>query len=123
MPIIILLSLQQPDRYYPGLNRIFNALPKVEDYDTSATLRGSLTLGNLLGDLNTKRFFTYSGSLTTPNCAEAVTWHVFPDPLPISYQQIQKFWSIREKDGDILLNNYRPVQNRNKRPVFYRLPK
>ena len=94
-------------------------MPNLENFNSSVTLNGALHLGSLLGDLNTKRFFTYSGSLTTPNCAEAVTWQVFPDPLPISRQQIQKFWSIREQDGDILLNNFRPIQQRNKRPVFY----
>lgn len=77
-------------------------------------------MAQLLGDLNTKKFFTYSGSLTTPNCAEAVTWQVFPEPLPIAKEQIQKFFKIQDINGRVLTNNYRPLQNRNRRPVFYR---
>lgn len=33
-------------------------------------------------------FYTYQGSLTTPPCSEAVTWIVFPDPLPVSFSQV-----------------------------------
>ncbi|XP_023308860.2 carbonic anhydrase 2 [Lucilia cuprina] len=110
-----------PDRLYPGLNRIFNQLPVIVNYQSSVSVTGRLSLGQMLGDLNTKQFFTYSGSLTTPNCAESVTWHVFPGALPIAREQIQKFWSLLDVNGNVLNNNFRPLQNRNRRPVFYRI--
>lgn len=29
-----------------------------------------------------------TGSLTTPPCSEAVTWIIYPDPLPVSISQV-----------------------------------
>lgn len=86
-------------------------------------LPGSLTLGQLLGDLNTRDFFTYKGSLTTPECNEAVTWTVFADPLPISLADISKLWILQDSNGNLIRNNYRELQPRNNRPVFYRTNK
>ncbi|XP_075163472.1 carbonic anhydrase 2-like [Haematobia irritans] len=106
------------NRKYPGLYEIFDKLPKLIDYKSSASVKKSITLGHLLGDLNKSKFFTYSGSLTTPGCAEAVTWHVFPDALPIALEQIQKFWDIKNSHNEPLINNFRPLQERNRRPVF-----
>ncbi|XP_065360180.1 uncharacterized protein CAH6 [Calliphora vicina] len=110
-----------PDRIYPGLYRIFNQLPAIVNYQSFTSVVGRVSLGQMLGDLNTKQFFSYSGSLTTPNCAEAVTWHVFPGALPIAQEQIRKFWSLLDVNGNVVINNYRPLQNRNRRPVFYRI--
>lgn len=74
----------------------------------------------LLGNLNTKVFFSYSGSLTTPPCSEAVRWLVFRDALPVSQNQINKFFQIMDQNGQPLLNNYRRVQPINDRLVLYR---
>ena len=35
-----------------------------------------------------RRFFRYEGSLTTPDCNEAITWNVFQDPIYISQDQV-----------------------------------
>ena len=37
---------------------------------------------------NTSRFYRYSGSLTTPQCFEAVIWTVFQEPQKISHRQV-----------------------------------
>ncbi|XP_075163461.1 carbonic anhydrase 2-like [Haematobia irritans] len=117
---IMFKGTRNVDRFYPGLNKIFEKLPYLTNYGSSATIEGRITLRHLLGDLNTKKFFTYSGSLTTPGCSEAVTWHVFPEPLPISHENMQKFWLIRDGRGKALNNNYRPLQRRNGRVILYR---
>lgn len=66
---------------------------------------------------NTKNFYRYKGSLTTPPCFDHVTWTVFYTPIEISQEQIEKFRSLRDSEGKALVNNYRPVQDLNGRPV------
>lgn len=58
------------------------------------------------------KYFTYSGSITTPPCTEGVTWIVMENPIPITEKQIQFF-----KDNVIPANN-RPVQPLNGREVM-----
>lgn len=39
-------------------------------------------------------YYRYTGSLTTPPCSEIVEWIVFRRPVPISYHQLEAFYSI-----------------------------
>lgn len=55
-------------------------------------------------------FRSYSGSLTTPNCSEIVSWFVLNEAVHMSLEQIEAFRAIF--DG-----NYRPVQPLNGRIV------
>ncbi len=57
-----------------------------------------------------KKYTTYSGSLTTPPCSEGVTWLVLNEPIKMSKKQIKAF-------GDIVEANNRPVQPVNKRSL------
>ncbi|XP_073821379.1 carbonic anhydrase 2-like [Musca autumnalis] len=84
------------DRIYPAIDAFINMVPRVATYQSTTPLGLRITLGHLLGDVNTSEFFTYPGSLTTPDCSESVTWTVFPYPIYISLQQMQKFWSLRD---------------------------
>ncbi|XP_013100037.1 carbonic anhydrase 2 [Stomoxys calcitrans] len=106
-------------RTYPALSEIFDRLPKLVDYQSTTPLKKTMSLSHLLGDLHTTKFFSYSGSLTTPGCGEAVTWHVFPEPLQISMEHLQNFWGIKDAHGQPLVNNFRPLQDRNDRPLYY----
>ncbi|XP_062125628.1 carbonic anhydrase 2 [Drosophila sulfurigaster albostrigata] len=117
---IMLKIVRTPDRIYPGLRKVFAELRNVIEYHAEGELPGTITLGQLLGDLNTRNFYTYRGSLTTPDCNEAVTWTVFPQPIPIPYSEAAKLWQVLDVNGNPLENNYRAQQRRNNRPVFYR---
>lgn len=114
---------KNPNNRYPGLRKLFSAVPAIVEYGSEVELPGSMTLGQLLGDLNTSDFYTYKGSLTTPECNEAVTWTVFAQPLPISLSDISKLWILQDSNGNLIRNNYRTLQARNSRPVFYRTNK
>ncbi|KAH8272635.1 hypothetical protein KR044_002497, partial [Drosophila immigrans] len=120
---IMLKIVRTPDRIYPGLRKVFAKLPNVVEYHAEAELSGSITLGQLLGDLNSRDFYTYKGSLTTPDCNEAVTWTVFSQPIQIPYSEAVKFWQLLDSNGNPIENNYRILQPRNSRPVFYRTTK
>lgn len=87
------------ERRNKGLSQIIRMLPFVEDYDSRAEINRTFPLSLLLPSSDDmERFYTYKGSLTTPPCSETVTWIVFPNPLPVSNQQV-----ILEKDMNILV--------------------
>ncbi|XP_062356755.1 receptor-type tyrosine-protein phosphatase gamma [Cinclus cinclus] len=69
-------------------------------------------------------YYRYTGSLTTPPCSEIVEWIVFRKPVPISYHQLEAFYSIftteqqdHVKSVEYLRNNFRPLQSLNNRKV------
>ncbi|XP_055852004.1 carbonic anhydrase 2 [Episyrphus balteatus] len=76
--------------------------------------------------LNLREFFpklsggylSYPGSLTTPSCAEAVTWIVLLDTFPVTLDQVNEFKGIETYGGKKLTDNYRDVQKKNNRPVL-----
>lgn len=60
------------------------------------------------------RFFTYSGSLTTPPCSAGVNWYIYETPLAISpgqLDQLVKFYSGNNRQIQ-LLNGRTLVKNR-----------
>jgi carbonic anhydrase len=59
---------------------------------------------------NTRMYYTYPGSLTTPPCSETVTWVVLDVSARMSLVQYEAFRSI-------LGNNFRPLQPLNGRKV------
>jgi len=65
---------------------------------------------------NNQRYYSFSGSLTTPPCTEGVQWVVMPQPVTASTEQILK---IRQAAGG---TNARPVQTMNGRILYYALP-
>ena len=79
----------------------------------------SLSLENFLpsGPSSASHFYRYDGSLTTPGCYESVTWTVFHQPLAISEGQMSFFRSLKFKDGNPMVNNFRPVQPLNGRKI------
>ncbi|XP_016973805.1 carbonic anhydrase 2-like [Drosophila rhopaloa] len=120
---VMLKIVKNPNIIFPGLNKVLGALPRVTKYKAKTTIPGGLSLGQMLGNVNPRDFFTYRGSLTTPVCQEAVTWNVFSQVLPVSYSSLSRFWKLRDSEGHRLVNNFRHVQQRNGRPVFYRAGK
>jgi len=68
-----------------------------------------VVLASLLPD--ERGYYRYAGSLTTPGCAETVTWLVLRQPLSLATSQIARF-------TDIYPNNARPLQPANRRFVL-----
>ncbi|XP_053698470.1 uncharacterized protein LOC128745420 [Sabethes cyaneus] len=97
-----------------------DALNEVQTAGTSYTLPDP-TVFNIKGVIGSRRrpYFSYPGSLTTPPCFESVTWIVQRKTLPISERQLNVFRSLRDANGNPLVDNYREVQPLNGRTVYY----
>ncbi|XP_055523480.1 carbonic anhydrase 2-like [Wyeomyia smithii] len=97
-----------------------SALNEVQNAGDSYVLPDP-TVFNIKGLIGARRrpYFSYHGSLTTPPCFESVTWIVQRKTLPISERQLNVFRSLRDSNGNPLVDNYRELQNLNGRSVFY----
>ncbi|XP_055699470.1 carbonic anhydrase 2 [Phlebotomus papatasi] len=105
----------------PDLATIVKNLSPVSDFDRTYSLNFTFSLSSLISTVSTERFYTYKGSLTTPPCSEAVTWILFPDPLPVSVAQMNKFRQLSNGiEGSVLVDNYRALQPLGNRRVFVR---
>nr|AVN84966.1 carbonic anhydrase [uncultured bacterium] len=59
-----------------------------------------------------KKYYRYSGSLTTPPCSEGVRWIVMEEEMELSKEQIEKFRKLMGGDTN------RPVQPLNARMIM-----
>lgn len=72
---------------------LVNQLHEVQEYDEKTTLEETVSLRDLL-PTRTASFYRYSGSLTTPKCAEAVAWTVFDNTVDVSEKQASPLFGL-----------------------------
>lgn len=89
------------------LKNIFKNIPKNVGLDE--IVKTEIDLTALLP--KEQSFFTYKGSLTTPPCAEDVTWFILKEPIDMEGTPIRSF-------AELYPSNYRPLQPINNRVVF-----
>lgn len=100
----------------PEFQKIVDLIPSISHRGEKAVVNEVIDPVKLLP--NTFAYWTYLGSLTTPPCAESVTWIVFKEPIEVSEDQLAEFRSLRcykrgedcpcdEVEG-LIINNYRP---------------
>jgi len=65
---------------------------------------------------DSREYYTYDGSLTTPPCTENVEWYVFKNPITISLEQVKQLQELMP------INNYRNEQPLNGRVVRHYTP-
>ncbi|XP_069044563.1 carbonic anhydrase 4-like [Lepisosteus oculatus] len=95
-------------------------LRNISEKDQSLDLSLRLSLNDLLSGVDRSKYYRYKGSLTTPNCSEAVVWTVFQQPLRLSGDLIDLFSTslYREtKAASPITNIYRSIQPLNRRTV------
>ncbi|KAL3114163.1 hypothetical protein niasHT_010977 [Heterodera trifolii] len=85
-----------------------NGLTQVTKTDASVQIDNCMLSVLLPTDLNS--FFRYNGSLTTPDCNEAVVWSVYEVPRFNNAELIQLLRTIQKEDGNLIRTNIRPVQ-------------
>ncbi|XP_069823045.1 receptor-type tyrosine-protein phosphatase gamma isoform X2 [Dendropsophus ebraccatus] len=114
---------QATQKNNPALDPIIHGLKGVVHHEKETFLDPFILRDLLPASLGS--FYRYTGSLTTPPCSEIVEWVVFSRPVPISYQQLEAFYSIftteqqdHVKSVDYLRNNFRPKQPLNDRVVY-----
>ncbi|XP_064293101.1 putative carbonic anhydrase 3 [Plodia interpunctella] len=71
-----------------------------------------LNIGSLIRT-NHRSYFTYSGSLSSPECQECVTWIIFETPLLVPENLYRAFGFL-----GVQRNNYRSTQELNKHRIF-----
>ncbi|XP_054072593.1 receptor-type tyrosine-protein phosphatase gamma [Rissa tridactyla] len=113
---------QVSQRDNPALDPIIHGLKGVVHHEKE-TFLDPFVLRDLL-PTSLGSYYRYAGSLTTPPCSEIVEWIVFRKPVPISYHQLEAFYSIftteqqdHVKSVEYLRNNFRPQQRLNNRKV------
>ncbi|XP_039182540.1 receptor-type tyrosine-protein phosphatase gamma isoform X1 [Crotalus tigris] len=113
---------QVSQRDNPALEPIIHGLKGVVHHEKETFLDPFVLRDLLPASLGS--YYRYTGSLTTPPCSEIVEWIVFRMPVPISYRQLEAFYSIftteqqdHVKSVEYLRNNFRPQQRLNNRIV------
>ncbi|XP_041348297.1 putative carbonic anhydrase 3 [Gigantopelta aegis] len=107
-----------------AVDSLVNRLPAVKNADSTSNFT-DVKLGAILPSILTE-YYRYDGSLTTPDCNEAVVWTVFRETIKISSIQLMKFRELLtshmvDNEYEPLVDNYRPVQNIGDRKVYFRV--
>lgn len=106
--LVVLALLMSEGKINRALESIWQSIPTS---DSQASQVSDLTINALqLLPENSKLYYRYQGSLTTPPCSEIVTWLVLKQPVEISRSQIASFLNA-------IGNNARPVQALNQRTL------
>ncbi|NXL89037.1 CAH15 anhydrase, partial [Alectura lathami] len=70
-------------------NTIIRGLRNISHAGQAVDLASTFRLGTLLPRAGwLSRYYRYQGSLTTPDCSEAVVWTVFEEPVDIGREQV-----------------------------------
>jgi carbonic anhydrase len=99
-----------------GLKTITGFTSQVQNVGDKQDLKIPFNLTSML-PTNTKDYWTYDGSLTTPPCSESVTWFVFKEPIHATENQMQKLRALKSNAGECIVDNYRPVMDLGGRTV------
>ncbi|XDV45062.1 hypothetical protein PO909_013232 [Leuciscus waleckii] len=91
--------------------------------NSTTNIMNQVTMDSLLEGVNRTKYYRYRGSLTIPNCNEAVIWTVFKDTIKVNQDVINsistklKFKAVDGSSEALITNNFRGVQPLNGRVV------
>ncbi|XP_064612400.1 carbonic anhydrase 2-like isoform X2 [Liolophura sinensis] len=118
---VLAIFMQVGEEEHPGFQHIVSHLDSPIHKGEEIPME-PMTLKSLLPS-DTKTFYRYSGSLTTPPCYESVVWTLYPDYVTVSKDQVDLFRKyLRANAANAtnevrLVNDYRPQQPINVRLV------
>lgn len=90
----------------PLIQTLWNNLPLDQNIEVAPV--DVIDLNKILPE--SRAYWTYMGSLTTPPCTEGVLWMVLKQPIPVSAEQVAIF-------SRLYRNNARPLQPSNGRLI------
>ncbi|KAM9425922.1 uncharacterized protein KZ484_014890 isoform 2-T2 [Pholidichthys leucotaenia] len=91
-------------------------LSNITEIGNMTEFKDNVSIQDLTGNVNLTMFYRYNGSLTTPECNEAVVWTVFHEPIRVHKDLLDKF-PLTVRIPDV----YRPTQPLNNREVHVSL--
>lgn len=108
-----------PAQVPAALSEVVSHLPE-EPYEGDQSLIEPFAVSTIMPcDRSAVR---YNGSLTTPGCAQVVSWNVFTTPIRITPDQLASFRTLHSnvvgEPEEFLTHNYRPAQPLNGRTVY-----
>ncbi|XP_078404746.1 carbonic anhydrase 4-like isoform X1 [Cetorhinus maximus] len=118
LAVLGFLFVESPE-WNSNINDLINALKLIPHSGNSTQLKSFPLNKIILDQKKLDKYYRYDGSLTTPDCNEAVIWTVFAEPIPISRSQLNAFpKTLFFSDSKPMALNFRPVQKLNGRTVF-----
>ncbi|XP_033115368.1 carbonic anhydrase 13-like [Anneissia japonica] len=112
--------IQESNEDNSNFNTIISAIQDVQQAGNQSEIQ-VFDLNSILPD-DLTRFYRYPGSLTTPECNEAIVWTVFKKPISLSSSQIARFRTLQNEAGEPIKDNFRPPQQLNGRKVVFSDP-
>ncbi len=104
---VIVAVLVKLGKHNPHLKNIWDNIP-VGINEKKVYKNQKISANDFIPD--SKSYFHYTGSLTTPPCTENVTWLVMEDPIEISKNQLKIF-------QEHIQHNARPIQKLHHRII------
>jgi len=119
-PVDPAFLLKTMDVHEQIFKSIVGGLPNIVNFGTSTTIDlSSFKLSDLLPVCKIP-FWSYEGSLTTPDYNEIVAWRVLEDYLVISNTTLKILAeTVQDENAKIVAKNYRAVQNLVGRSIYF----
>ena len=105
--VMILAELLDQGAENPLIKALWSNLPPAKGKEHAVD---AVTINAFALLPQTKGYYMYTGSLTTPPCTENVTWYVLKTPGTVSADQVARF-------GRLYPASARPIQARNDRDI------
>ncbi|XP_077422744.1 carbonic anhydrase 4b [Vanacampus margaritifer] len=110
--------LQESNSANKKFDPFIKALTRIRHPSNKTRVQGISLQMFLPAQSDMSQYFRYHGSLTTPDCAQAVVWTLFESAVALSRQQLAAFSQlVFSREGRPMVNTFRPGQPLNGRRV------
>ncbi|KAF2368434.1 Alpha carbonic anhydrase [Trinorchestia longiramus] len=115
---VLAVMFEVSTRDNPALAPILQQVQNIKNGRDSPMTRvpAPYAVASLLPD-DTRKFYYYEGSVTTPPCNEVVIWIIFKETLHISQAQLEQFRELLDSEGQPIVDNFRDPQPLNFRRI------